>query len=306
MPITTTLNGVAFALDTVPGYTPGARVIVDASITISDANITAIDAQAGGPWTGTVTLNSVAYKLSTGEVLGTFSTPGTVSVTVASLQRSASAGNRLIRGQIASLLPGGALYSGTAFCTAFRSVGSSVISDEGATTPTGNPGGLYARYYNNLDLVGLPAYEGEEVPALELGMSEPPHPGVNPDFSARWTGFFRVPTTGKWRFIVYADNACRLYLNGQLALDRWLDNPGFQSSTGYVDYTAGVDYPIWLEFYDSGSFAALRVQWQQLVGGVPGPLIAVPGSALYASLPEAPAEPLPLQFRHFVETANRY
>jgi hypothetical protein len=307
MPVNLTLNGVAFANPATPGYFAGLRVVVEVSITVSDPTIALIDAQQGGEYTANITPTLVRYRsASTGAVLGTGALVST-SVKFHSLQRSYPTIGRLV-----SLSQGGTFYTGTALCTTFAVVGASTVADSAPGAP-GSPdvGGLYGRYYNNLDMVGLPVWEGKEVPLIFLPAEglpgwAPAKPGLGADFSARWTGFVRVPTTGKWRFQVPSDDGSRFFFQGVIAWDAWGANPGFRS-TGWLDLTAGVDYAIWLEYLNVTADAAVRLDYQtQAPDGSPLASVPIPGSQLYASLPVAPTKAITVDTRHSAKTVNRY
>jgi hypothetical protein len=306
MPVNLTLNGVAFANPATPGYFAGLRVVVEVSITVSDPTIALIDAQQGGEYTANITPTLVRYRsAATGAVLGTgalVSTP----VKFHSLQRSYPTIGRLV-----SLSQGGTYYTGTALCTTFAVVGASTVADAApGAPPSPDVGGLYGRYYNNLDMVGLPVWEGKENPRFRhprFGIGWTPiKPGLGPEFSARWTGYFRVPTSGKWQLSVNSDDGSRLFFQGVAAWDAWGASPG-RRSTGWLDLVAGTDYAIWVEYLNVVAEATFDLDWQtQAVDGSPTGLVQIPSGNLYASLPVAPTKAITVDTRHSAKTVNRY
>jgi hypothetical protein len=307
MPVNLTLNGIAFANTTTPGYFQGMRVIVEVNLTVSDPTIALIDAQQGGDYTTSITPTLVQYRsATTGAVLGTGSLVST-SVKFHSLQRAYPNIGRLV-----SLSQGGSFYSGTALCTTFAVVGASVVADSAPGAPAvPDVGGLYARYYNNLDCVGLPVLAVKEVPAFFGRWGDPAvRPAVDSSsgfFSARWTGFIRVPTSGKWQLVVESDDGSNLWFQGQLAISAYGAPAGIRG-TGWLDMQAGVNYSVWLEYVNSAPPGyAMSFQWrQQQPDGSPGPLTVVPGSAMYASLPAAPTKVITVDTRHSAKAINRY
>ncbi|MCB9898872.1 MAG: tetratricopeptide repeat protein [Planctomycetes bacterium] len=87
-----------------------------------------------------------------------------------------------------------------------------------------------------------------------------PAPGVPADrFSARWTGWLRVPTTATYTFFVVANDGVRIRVGDASVVDHWQD-AGYTSWTGAGDahLVAGF-HPITVEFYDESDNARLVV-----------------------------------------------
>ena len=206
---------------------------------------------------------------------------------------------------------------GTARYTApFAPPGAPWVDDTGGVfVPPTSPdvGGLLGRYYNNLDLVGLPVWSGKEVPLVQFsrfsttewrpGLGVPNVTGGG--MSARWTGFVRVPTSGKWQFQCNMDDGGKFFFQGQTVFDRWEAGVG-QVNSGWLDLEAGVNYPVWLEYLNYVADAYYDFRWQTQVAGTPTGMVQVPGSALYASLPTEPTRTIVLNSGHFVTPVNRY
>ncbi len=309
---TVTLSGVAFARDTVPGYRVGMRVLVSAQVDITSGIIASLNAQTGGEYTApTVAVLSVEYRTDTGVLLGTASAPGNVAVNFAALQRSAPEGRRLISANIPDYLTP-SVYAGTSFATAFQVIGSTTINDDGSSPPVSpTPNGLYGRYYNNDQFAGLPVYEAVEDPYLNVGRNAAPRAGVRNGFegpwTARWTGRLTIPATGQYRFRIFHDDGARMFLNGQLLIDRlgWTINSS-PSETQALDFTSGDTPAIWLEFFNGVAEATFEIQW------------TTPSNSNWVRIPFASflgtdgteGTPItaerPRQNRHYVEPINRY
>jgi len=177
---------------------------------------------------------------------------------------------------------------------------------------TPDAGGLLGRYYNNTDLVGLPAYFAKEVPAFAGRWGDPEvRPGVSESvggfFSARWTGFIRPPSTGKWQLILESDDGGNVWFQGLQAINAYGAAAGARA-TGWLDMEAGTDYSIWVEYVNNaGPGYSISLRWRkQQPDGTPGPEEVIPGSAMSASLPTEPAKEVKLATRHFVTNVNRY
>jgi len=114
-------------------------------------------------------------------------------------------------------------------------------------------------YYNNTWFGGSPALVRDDADInFDWGASAPAA-GVNADnFSVRWTRVVRFED-GTYRFTVTTDDGVRLWLNGDLVLDKWFD----QAPTTYTftrAMTAG-DHPLRLEYYEHTGIAQIRLSW---------------------------------------------
>jgi subtilisin len=122
-------------------------------------------------------------------------------------------------------------------------------------------------YYNNTDLTGNPAMvldDGDGFLGFEFDGGGPRHCGIGVDnFSARWTRTINF-APGSYRFTVTADDGVRLYVGGQLIIDKWFG----QAPT---TYTADVLIPggsqeIKLEYYERLGGAVARLNWALISG----------------------------------------
>lgn len=96
-----------------------------------------------------------------------------------------------------------------------------------------------AAYFNNADLTSPVLTRSDSTINFDWGKSSPAT-GVDPStFSVRWTGHVK-PTYGEtYTFYTTADDGVRLWVNGQLLIDRWTDRPslpGDANNDGVVDF----------------------------------------------------------------------
>lgn len=295
----TVLRGVAFSP---AGVLNGQRVIGEITLTVSPVVIAEIDARAGAEYTTTITSSSILLKRDDGTVLATPSNVA-LSVTFASLQRVAGIDKRLIFCTYSN-----AAFDGPMYLCAWEKVGAATLDPvPPPAPPAGVPGGLLARYYNNLDLVGEPVYTATEVPFIADRTPGAPRPGVSGEFSARFTGAIRFPVSGQYRFFFRVDDHIRITVQGELLFDKWGGNAAGDDYTRAKDYVAGTDYLLWIDFRDTRGTATLDVYTQLFTAGVPQAPVPLQASQLYASLPDnVPPINIPPQGRHFVELINRY
>jgi hypothetical protein len=91
----------------------------------------------------------------------------------------------------------------------------------------------------------------------------------------RWQGSIVPPATGAFDFITRCDDGMRLWLNGVLVTDDWMDH-GENWLTITRTLQAGVPVAIKVEYYENTGGAVARLFWEG-----PGiPFSAVPASAL--------------------------
>jgi surface antigen len=117
-------------------------------------------------------------------------------------------------------------------------------------TAKANPGDYLAEYFNNRDLDGLPVLVRNEGAVNNDWGEGSPNPAVNVDnFSARWTKTDTL-TAGVHQFSVTADDGARLYIDGNLVIDEWIDQ-GPTTYTTTQTLPAG-PHTIVMEYYDNG------------------------------------------------------
>jgi len=92
-----------------------------------------------------------------------------------------------------------------------------------------------------------------------------PAPGVPPDhFAVRWTGFVqpKYDQVETYTFYALTDEGVRLWVNGQLLVSRWQDQPATEGS-GIINLPAGCPLvPIQIEYYENISTATSQLRWE--------------------------------------------
>jgi hypothetical protein len=97
---------------------------------------------------------------------------------------------------------------------------------------------------------------------FDWGRTTPPGPGVEKYlWSARWTGNFYL-TGGTYRFHVLVDDGARLFVDGKIVIDRWVDNPGVEF-LGDKHLSTG-NHAIKVEYYQKGYDAKIKLWWEKL------------------------------------------
>lgn len=152
--------------------------------------------------------------------------------------------------------------------------------------PMGSPGtaagGLLGAYFTNMNLSGSPAANRVDGPVdFNWDTGATGMPGIPADqFSARWEGRLRAPSTGTYQFQTESDDGVRLWVNGQLLIDQWNDHSATAHTSGDVTLYAGQVYDIRLEYYENLVHAVIRLRWR------------IPGSGSFVPIPAGPVPTL--------------
>jgi hypothetical protein len=128
--------------------------------------------------------------------------------------------------------------------------------------------------------------------------SAAPATGVTADnFSVRWTGQVQAKVSGNYTFTTTADDGVRLWVNGVLVIDNWVDQSATSRSSAAVALVAGTRYDIKMEYYEHGGSAVAKLLW-----AYPGQAqVAIPQLQLY---PPANPSPTGLSAQYFNDPGN--
>jgi hypothetical protein len=123
------------------------------------------------------------------------------------------------------------------------------------------PNNWIGAYYNNRDLAGNAALiqndGGGFIDRNFTGIT--PAPGIGTEhYSIRWTRTVTL-TAGTYRFSVTGDDGVRLYIDGQLKIDQWVNQPATTYNVN-VNLPAG-NHEIRLEYYQFAGPAQARLIW---------------------------------------------
>jgi N-acetylmuramoyl-L-alanine amidase len=118
-----------------------------------------------------------------------------------------------------------------------------------------------AEYFNNKTLSGSPTYvRCENWPINWDWGTGGPGNGIGVDnFSARWTATASF-TAGSYTFIARSDDGVRVWLDGNLIIDKWID----QGPTEYraTQSVSAGNHSIKMEYYESGGGAVAQFRWE--------------------------------------------
>jgi beta-glucosidase len=129
--------------------------------------------------------------------------------------------------------------------------------------PQARPGehGLRGEYFDNMDLSGTPALVRVD-PEINFDWGAGSlASGLPADrFSVRWTGTLVPDVSGLFKLSVTTDDGVRLYLDGKIVLDSWVDRA---PTTDFVTLKleARRRYEIRIDYYENGGGAFASLGW---------------------------------------------
>lgn len=148
------------------------------------------------------------------------------------------------------------------------------ISDPPTRSATGS--GLFGEYYRGKGFREKLLTRTDPLVDFAWGTGSP-DPAVPADhFSVRWSGWVQAPSSGIYTFFVTADDGLRLWIDGELIIDFWIDQ-GATERSGTARLQADHKHDLRLEYYENGGAASCRLAWS-------GPGVAkatIPGARLY-------------------------
>ena len=115
--------------------------------------------------------------------------------------------------------------------------------------------GFDVEFYNNREFSGNPVAR-RVVEKIDFSWNGSPYEGVNDDdFSSKWSTKYVPETDSKVRFILYADDGYKFYINDSLVAHH---TSAVWRNEIYYDVKAGHEYNIRLEHYESTGDAVVR------------------------------------------------
>lgn len=101
-------------------------------------------------------------------------------------------------------------------------------------------------------------------PSIDFGDLEPrlkARTGSADNASVRWTGGLIPDKSGKHTFHLTGDNGFRLWVDGQLAIDHWVDDWDKEQSSRPVELEGGRTYDIKVEYFEHEGGSKLHARW---------------------------------------------
>ena len=121
--------------------------------------------------------------------------------------------------------------------------------------------GWQATYFNSINLTGARVSRTDSSIDFDWGDGSPATGIAVDNFSARWRATVTAPATGTWVFTTTTDDGVRLWVDGKLVIDQWVDQSSVQH-TASVNFTAGQAVPVVMEYFEDRYEARARLEWQ--------------------------------------------
>ncbi len=136
--------------------------------------------------------------------------------------------------------------------------------------------GLGAVYYDSMDFTAPKLTRTDATVNFNWGNGSP-HPSLAADtFSVRWTGRVQPQFTETYTFFTRSDDGVRLWVGGQLLIDKWV-NQATTEWSGTIALVAGQRYDLKLEFFENVGGALVELRWSS----PQTPKQIIPTSALF-------------------------
>ncbi|MFP2910636.1 PA14 domain-containing protein [Pyxidicoccus sp. 3LFB2] len=184
-------------------------------------------------------------------------------------------------------------------------VGNVTIWNEGDSVctpevPEGEPG-VKAEYFTSEFLYNRAAVRWENQVSTFWGATAAA-PGVPADrWSARWSATLTAPATGTYTLRTSTEDGVRLWLDGTLLLDNWMEAPGGQTLSANVSMTAGSTHDLVMEFFEGYGNAHAQLAWSG-----PGFAMQTISSAALTTPPIFACRPLGSQCRSDADCCGAY
>ena len=119
--------------------------------------------------------------------------------------------------------------------------------------------GLQGQYFDTPDLTNAALVRTDAQVDFNWNAGSPSASINAESFSVRWTGQVEAQVTESHDFHVVANDGARLWVNGQLLIDRFDD--ATTNATGTIDLISGRRYDIQLEYRENNGDASVRLEW---------------------------------------------
>ncbi len=121
--------------------------------------------------------------------------------------------------------------------------------------------GLKGEYFDNANFTDLKLTRTDAQVNFDWGTGSP-HASIGADtFSVRWSGVLLVPQTGNYTFSALTSDGVRLYINGQLIIDRFVEQSTRWTDSTPVYLTAGQYAEVYMEYYENTGSAVAKLKW---------------------------------------------
>ncbi len=120
--------------------------------------------------------------------------------------------------------------------------------------------GLIGQYYATKNLKGEPIYRIDENLNFNWDTSSPMEGIPGDNFSVRWVGSLEVTTADEYVFSVNIDDGIRMYIDGEVVFDSWVDSDTTRTSSPvFLDVGK---HNIIVEYYEASGHSRIILSWK--------------------------------------------
>lgn len=120
--------------------------------------------------------------------------------------------------------------------------------------------GLQGDYFNSLDFTAPALTRTDPTVNFNWDLASPGAGVRAEEFTVRWTGYVTPRYSQTYTFYTQSDDGARLWVNGQLIIDKWIDQ-GPTEWSGQITLQAGRKYELRMEFYERWHGALAKLLW---------------------------------------------
>ena len=121
--------------------------------------------------------------------------------------------------------------------------------------------GLKGQYYDNMDFTSLNFTRIDPQVNFDWGAGSPSNSMAASTYSVRWSGLLLAPESGNYMFSTLNSDGVRLYVNGILVIDDWLDQVRQWTDGAVVPLVEGQKYAIQMDYFESDGDAVAKLKW---------------------------------------------
>jgi len=121
--------------------------------------------------------------------------------------------------------------------------------------------GLSGEYFNGMNFQERVLERTDSQISFNWQTGSPAPQVQNDQFSVRWSGQIEPAYSGEYTFYINSDNGRRLWINGELIIDGWIDNWDVEYK-GNSTLQAREKYDIVLEYFEHQGGANITLEWE--------------------------------------------
>jgi regulation of enolase protein 1 (concanavalin A-like superfamily)/glucose/arabinose dehydrogenase len=141
-----------------------------------------------------------------------------------------------------------------------------------------NTPGFRAEYFDNVDFTSPVMVRADAGINFDWGAGSPDPRMSSDSYSVRWSGSIRPRHSQTYTFTSETDDGVRLWLNGQLLINQWV-NQGTTRHSATISLTADQSYDLVMEYFENNGGAVARLFWSsasQAEEVIPSSRVTVP------------------------------